>query len=200
MLAALIAADRDANSGLGAYIRNLMAVMVFDAQRRGRLITAYELDEYSRLLATAVTEALHYYIGHDGASPHDETRYLAVTAAHITHLLRDTHEDVAAGYYNIPCEVLEAHNLTPADVHHPAYRAWVKERVTLARHYFNVGRGYLARVENRRCRAAGYAYMARFTGVLDAIESEDYYLRADYPERKRVSSILKLLGTVASAL
>jgi len=29
-------------------------------------------------------------------------RYLAVTGAHITHMLRDAVEDAEAGYYNIP--------------------------------------------------------------------------------------------------
>ncbi|MGA8393069.1 MAG: hypothetical protein WB775_13160, partial [Burkholderiaceae bacterium] len=44
------------------------------------------------LVATAVTEALHTFIGHNQDTPRDETRYLAATAAHITHMLRDTFE------------------------------------------------------------------------------------------------------------
>ena len=106
MLAELINSDRETNSGLQTYIRNMMAVMVFDADRRGRLISQAELAEYSRWLATAVTEAMHYFIGHDCASPRTKARYVAVTAAHIVHMLRDTHEDCAAGYVNIPREYL----------------------------------------------------------------------------------------------
>ena len=57
MLVDLIRNDREENSGLQAYLRNMMGVMIFDVQRRGRLITQAELSEYSRMLATSVTEA-----------------------------------------------------------------------------------------------------------------------------------------------
>ena len=105
----------------------MMAVMAFDADRRGRLISQSELNEYTRWLAVAVTEALHYFIGHDDASPQGEMRYLAVTGAHITHMLRDAVEDAEAGYYNIPREVVAAHGIAPWDVESKAYRDWVKE-------------------------------------------------------------------------
>ena len=84
----------------------MMAVMAFDADRRGRLISQAELNEYTHWLAVAVTEAMHYFIGHDCASPLGPTRYLAVTGAHITHMLRDALEDVEAGYYNLPAELV----------------------------------------------------------------------------------------------
>src|SRR6266542_3941910 len=38
MLVDLILHDRDKNSGLGLYLRNMMQVMDFDVKRRGRLI------------------------------------------------------------------------------------------------------------------------------------------------------------------
>jgi len=47
-----------------------------------------------------------------------------------------------------------------------------------------------------RCRLAGYAYMARFTGVLDAIEREGYLLRPAYPERTRLRYGLRMAGSV----
>ena len=98
----------------------MMLVMDFDTRRRGRLISQVELNEYTRWLAVAVTEALHYFIGHDCFTPHDEARYLAVSAAHITHMLRDTYADMRAGYFNIPREVLEANHIGPQDVLSPA--------------------------------------------------------------------------------
>jgi phytoene/squalene synthetase len=196
MLVRLVQSDSEPNSGLQAYIRNMMAVMVFDAYRRGRLISQKELSEYTRWLATAVTEAMHYFIGHCCASPKNETRYLAVTAAHIVHMLRDTHDDVAAGYVNIPREYLEAHNLAADDVSHPAYRQWVRGRVQLARTYFKLGANYLAQVQNPRCRLAGYTYTARFIGVLDAIEKNDYVLQPAYPETKQFGSMLRTSWSV----
>jgi len=198
LLVDLIRGDREKNSGLQAYIRNMMAVMALDADRRGRLISHEELTRYTRYLATAVTEALHYFIGHRCKSPHDETRYLAATAAHITHMLRDTLDDAEAGYFNIPREYLESHGIDPHDVWSDPYRAWVQGRVQLARACFKAGKGYLAQVANPRCRVAGYAYIARFDGVLEAIERDGYRLRAEYPECKSLGAGMRMIGSVLS--
>jgi phytoene/squalene synthetase len=184
LLASLIERDANQNSGLQVYIRNMMAVMAFDADRRGQLVSQRALNQYTHWLAVAVTEALHYFIGHCCASPRSDMRYLAVTGAHITHMLRDALEDAQAGYYNIPREVLSAHGIAPWDVESRAYRDWVRGRVHQARGCFRMGREYLSQVENPRCRLAGYAYMHRFEGVLDCIEREGYVLRAQYLERK----------------
>lgn len=185
MLADLIANDHEKNSGLQSYIRNMMTVMAFDAQRRGRLITQRELDEYTHALAVAVTDALQFFIGHEHAPPPSEPRYLAAAGAHVTHMLRDTFEDVAAGYFNVPRELLEATEIDACDVASAPYRDWVRSRVRLARGYFTAGARYLDQTPSLRCRLAGYAYMARFVGILDAIEREGYRLRPEYPEFKR---------------
>lgn len=195
MLVELVRNDAEKNSGLQTYLRDMMAVMSFDADRRGRLITDAELNEYTRHLAGAVTEAMHYFIGHCCYSPHNEARYLAVTAAHITHMLRDTVDDIQAGYFNIPREVLDANHISPEDVQSDAYRAWVGGRVGLARTYFKAGRAYLGQVANPRCRLAGIAYTARFEGVLDLIERDGFVLRAAYPERKGLSAIALAFGS-----
>lgn len=200
MLIDLVQGDTEKNSGLQSYLRNMMAVMAFDAVRRGRLIPQSELNEYSRLLASAVTEAMHYFIGHCCYSPQNEARYLAVTAAHITHMLRDTFDDIHAGYFNIPREVLDANHITPQDVESNGYRAWVQNRVQLARTYFKRGREYLSEVENPRCRLAGFAYTARFECVLDLIEREGYVLRAAYPERKGLEAIVRAGGSIFPSL
>lgn len=201
MLVELIQHDGEKNSGLQLYIRNMMQVMDFDVRRRGRLISQAELNEYTRWLASAVTEAMHYFIGHDGYSPRDETRYLAVTAAHITHMLRDTFDDMQAGYYNIPGEVLNINHIQPGDVQSAAYRDWVRGRIQLARQYFKAGRDYLARVEEPRCRLAGFAYTARFEWLLDTMECEQYQLRPEYSERKRLGTGLRMgLDTLSSLM
>jgi phytoene/squalene synthetase len=192
MLATLVKHDREPDSGLQSYIRHMMAVMAFDAERRGRLISEAELRAYTRWLAVAVTEALHYFIGSRCGAPRCEFRYLAAMGAHVTHMLRDTLEDVEAGYVNIPREAVEAAGIRPDDVDSPACRAWVKRRVELARNHFRAGRAYLERVENPRCRLAGYAYMARFESVLDAIERDGYRLRAAYPECKTLRAALEM--------
>jgi len=210
MLVELIQSDREKNnalrhceretnrqeSGLQTYLRNMMQVMVFDTERRGRLISQNELNEYTRLLASAVMEAIHYFIGRGCYAPQNEARYLAVTAAHITHMLRDTFDDLQAGYYNIPHEVLDMNHITPQDVRSGAYRAWVWSRVQLARTYFKMGREYLNQVENPRCRLACLAYTARFECVLDSIEREEYLLRAAYPERKGLGAIVRASGSI----
>jgi phytoene/squalene synthetase len=184
MLVDLVHSDVEKNSGLQTYLRNMMDVMVFDARRRGQIISQVELSEYSHKLAKAVTEALYYFIGHDDPSPRHEARYFAVTAAHITHMLRDAVEDIQNGYFNVPREFLAMRGISPRDITRQAYRDWVRGRVQLAREFFKLARECTSQVKNLRCRLAGYAYTVRFEWMLNAIEREDYCLRADYPERK----------------
>lgn len=198
LLVDMIRSERGKRSGLQSYIRSMMAVMSFDAERRGQLISEAELNQYTHSLAVAVTEAMHYFIGHECKAPQSPTRYLAVTGAHITHMLRDTLEDVEAGYVNIPREALEAQHIDPRDVHSEPYRNWIKSRVGLARACFKSGRDYLAQVENPRCRMAGFAYAARFEAVLSAIEQDDYHLRPAYPECKSLPSALWMLWSALS--
>ncbi len=192
LLVELVRSDTEQHSGLQSYIRHMMAVMAFDAQRRGRLVSAAELTQYTRWLAIAVTEAMHHFIGHGSKSPQGEARYLAVTGAHITHMLRDALEDAETGYFNIPREIAEPRKIDPRDSSSASYRMWVRNRVQLARSCFEEGREYLSQVENPRCRLAGYAYMARLERILDAIEHDGYQLRAAYPERKSLVAGVKM--------
>ena len=200
MLVELVKSDTGQNSALHAYLRNMMLVMDFDVRRRGRLVSQVELNEYTRWLAIAVTEAMHYYIGQGAFAPRDRTRNLAVSAAHITHMLRDTFDDMRDGYYNIPREVLDANHIGAQDVHSEAYRAWVKSRVQLAREYFEAGKFYFRRVQNQRHRLAGFAYMARFEWLLDTIEREGYVLRPQYNERKSIGTGLRMSWLTLSSM
>ncbi len=200
MLVELVQHDQEKNSGLQSYLRNMMLVMDFDAGRRGRLISQTELNEYTHWLAIAVIECIHYFIGHDDFAPRDETRYLAVSAAHIAHMLRDTYDDKQVGYFNISSEVLKANHIGLEDVHSDAYRAWVKSRVVLAREYFEAGKDYFTRVQNLRCRLACFAYTARFEWLLDTIEMEGYHLRPQYNERKSMGAGLKMSWLALSSL
>jgi phytoene/squalene synthetase len=201
MLIELVGHDREKNSGLQSYLRNMMRVMDFDAARRGRLISQAELDEYTRWLALSVTDNLHYFIGHGTPTPQGDGRYQAVTGAHIAHMLRDTAEDMRAGYFNIPREVLEANHMDPEDVDSPGYRAWVKSRVRLARDCFIAGRAYTRKIRNLRLRLAGSAYVARFEVLLDTIEKEGFRLRSEYTERKSIGTGLRMIWlTLASVM
>jgi phytoene/squalene synthetase len=200
MLVDLVHRERERDSGLQAYIRNMLAVMTFDAGRQGELISGWELNHYTHTLAVAVTEAMHYFIGHRCKSPQTEIRYLAVSAAHVTHMLRDTLDDIRLGYYNIPRELVEAHKIDPCDPGSEPYRDWIRSRVELARSWFHAGREYLSRVPNPRCRLAGLAYSLRFNSILDAIEMDDYHLRPAYSERSSFSTrLMNGLSVLAQA-
>jgi phytoene/squalene synthetase len=180
MLAELISNDRGENSGLESFIRNMLAIIEFDAYRKLRVISNHELTWYSNRLAQSVTDGLQYFIGNDHAYPMTEHRYKAATAAHIVHLLRDTLQDTEDGIINIPQEYLEKNDIGPEDIHCQAYRVWVQQRVDLARVYFREGKRYLDSLEVLRCKIMGYWYCARFEGILDIIERDGYVLRADY--------------------
>ena len=192
ILVDLIRGDTGGPSGLKTYLRNMMAVMSFDASRKGMIITRNALNDYARQLASAVTEAMHHFIGQRCLAPRSEERYLAATGAHITHMLRDSYEDIDNGYFNIPGEFLETHGISPHDLYSDPYQKWVRNRVSLAREYFKAGKNYLMQVENARCRIAGYAYIARFEFILDAIERDGYRLRVAYPERKTLGAALRM--------
>lgn len=201
LLVDLVRNDTEKDSGLQSYLRNMMAVMDFDVKRCGRIISQIELAEYTRLLATAVTDALHFFIGHTCPAPCNEMRYQAVQGAHVIHMLRDAWEDVAVGYFNISSEYLQAQGISPQDIDSQAYRKWVANRVGLAKAYFKAGEQYIAQVKNLRCRLAGFAYTARFQWMLHVIEKEGYRLRESYPERKSLQAGLWMIWkTITSAL
>ncbi len=200
MLVELVQSNSNKNSGLQVYLRNMMLVMDFDVRRRGKLISQTELNDYTRWLAIAVTECLNYFVGNSTYAPRDERRYLAVSAAHIAHMLRDSYDDTKAGYFNTPREVLEANHIDQNDMNSSAYRAWVKSRVELARQYFEAGKEYFRYVRNSRLRLAVFAYMARFEWLLDIIEKEGFYLRPDYTDRKNISAGLKMGWSTISSL
>jgi phytoene/squalene synthetase len=180
LLVDLITHERGEHVGLRSYVSNMMAVMAFDARRRGRVITRGELSDYTETLATAVMDGLSYFIGNAYEYPKTPERYLAVAGAHVCHMLRDAVEDAKVGYYNIPREVLEVSHISPSDVDAPAYREWVAGRVTLARRYFRDGKRYLLRLRHARAVLAGLAYCARFERVLNLIERDGFRLRSDY--------------------
>ena len=200
ILVELVCHDHESNSSLQSYLRNMMAVMEFDARRRGRLISHAELNDYTRWLSIAVTDALRYFIGHGEYTPRDETRTLAVSAAHIIHMLRDTYEDVRSGYFNIPREIIDAYAISPFEIESMAYRQWAQKRILLARHYFKVGKMYFYRVKSLRHRLAGLAYIARFEWLLQAIEREGFLLRREYGERKSLRTGLKMVWLTLTSM
>ena len=202
LLADLIATDNETDSGLQSYLRHMMDVMAFDVARRGRLVSAAQLEDYTQLLSTAVGDALFHFIGHDQQPPREPGRYDAVRGAHIIHMLRDMVEDTLLGYVNIPADYLAAHGLShapsAADLAEPPFRAWVSARVRVARDELAAGRAYLAGLRNRRCRLAGAAYIARFEYVAGLIERDGYRLRADYSERRSPAATLWMARRASS--
>lgn len=184
ILADLIDHDRSERSGLWSFVMNMMAIIDFDARRRGRLISQQELAWYSERVARSVTDGIQYFVGNGHPYPDSSDRYLAGTAAHITHLLRDMRPDIADGFVNIPREYLDAHHIGPEDVDSPPFREWVRQRTELARRYFDRGKGYLDQLSVLRCKIAAYWYCARFEPVLETIEQDDFLLRTRYDERR----------------
>jgi phytoene/squalene synthetase len=174
--------DHDRDPALQVYLRQMMRVMDFDVRRRGAIVTSDQLETYTHALAVAVTEAMHHFIGHGCRAPQEGIRYLAVTGAHILHMLRDTYQDLAAGYINVPEEVLAARGIAPTDVLSAPYRDWVATRVRLARRCLRAGRHYFARCASSRYRIAGLAYIARFELLADQLVRDGFRIRTAYPE------------------
>jgi phytoene/squalene synthetase len=191
IIADLIQNNCEDNSKLRSYIVNFLAIIEFDAHRKGRLITQNELTWYSKRLGIAVTDAIQYFICNGHPYPEDEAQYLAATAAHMVHMLRDMREDVAEGYINIPREYLEQYNIEPGDFESPAMRNWVKSQIELAKRYSSAGKRYLDGLDVLRCKIVGYWYCLRFEGVIKTIEKEGYILRTHYPKQYMLFSYLR---------
>ena len=192
LVADLISHDTTPNSGLQSFVRGFVAILEFDACRMGRLISEEELTWYTECLGKSVTDGIQYFVGNGHPYPSAGGRYLAATAAHIAHLLRDMVLDTADGFNNISREYREAHGIGPDDVDGPACRDWVRDRVQQARRYFHEGKHYLDSLDVLRCKIVGYWYCARFEGVLDTIERDGYILRATYDERRHISTWFKI--------
>jgi phytoene synthase len=190
ILSDLIAHDHAPDSGLRSFIYNFMAVIAFDATRRGRTVTRWELSAYTSRLATAVMDGLLYFIDNGHPYPKTPERTLAVLGAHYTHMLRDLRQDLPAGFINIPAEDLAAYGIDPADPGGEPLRRWTCAQVRQARDYFRAGRRYIESLDNLRCKLAGMWYCARFERLLDAIEREGYCLRCEYRERHSLSAWL----------
>jgi hypothetical protein len=56
----------------------------------------------------------------------------------------------------------------------------------------------MAQLENIRCRIAGYAYIARFEGILDAIERLDYRLSSEYPQSTGLGAGIRMSRSIFS--
>jgi len=200
MLVDLVHNDMADHPGLYSYLVNMMSILEFDARRRNRLITQDELTSYSQGLAAAVTNAIHYFIGNADQAPPNDARYPAVFAAHITHMLRDTLDDIEMGYFNIPRDYLVQNQISPKDLNSPAYHSWICSRVELADEYFREGRQYLAQDKNFRRRLVGYAYSARFEWMLHTIQRENYCLRSEYRDRKGMKASLWMVWNTLTAM
>jgi phytoene/squalene synthetase len=132
ILVDLVRNGREKDSGLQIYLRNMMAVMAFDVDRCGQIISRAGLSQYSNLLAKVVTEAMFFFIGHQDLPPCTTGKYQAVCGAHVVHMLRDLVGDIAVGYINIPNEIHEKERLSLRAVQNISFRKWVFERAKLA--------------------------------------------------------------------
>jgi len=198
MVADLIWRHKANDGGVHSYIQKMLGVIDFDAQRRGKLVSAEKLVWYSDALGASVVDAIQFFIGSGEAYPKTDDRYSAGIAAHIAHILRDMRADIADGFVNIPREYLEQHGIDPEDVEHSAFRSWVRERVDTSRKLFRLGRRYLDNLVSLRVKIVGYWYCARFDGVLDAIEQDGYILRKDYGSRHGLANWMKMASVATS--
>ena len=184
IIAELIQNDRSDGGGLESFIRNMFAIIEFDAHRIGRLISRDELIWYTSKLGKSVTDGILYFVGNGHPYPKTEYKYLAATAAHITHLLRDMLRDMADGFINIPREYLDEYGISHENIDSYPFKSWVQKRVGQARDYFRDGKIYLDDLEVLRSKIVGHWYCARFEGILDVIERDGYVLRDAYSENR----------------
>jgi phytoene/squalene synthetase len=191
MLVELISHDKNKNSNLQSFIRNMFAIIEFDVYRKGRLVTKDELKWYSETIAKSEIDGLMYFIKNDHPYPYSENCYHAIIGAHMGHLMRDMLPDIEEGFINIPKEYINEHELDPFDPNSEPFRNWLKGRIKEARWYMDEGKRYLESLDVLRMKIVGNWYIARFEVVLDAIEREGYILRPKYREQRKLSVFLR---------
>jgi phytoene/squalene synthetase len=194
MLRDLIAHDKGPDDGLRSFIDNFMAVIEFDANRNGQLVSRQQLTTYTAWLATAVMDGIQYFIGNGHPYPRTPERTLAVTGAHLVHMLRDILEDIPAGLVNIPAEEIQGSDFCLEDLERGIPRGWVQAQVERARACFQSGKRYIDSLEVLRCKIAGAWYCARFEWYLDAIQRDGYRLRKAYPGRQGLAVWFEMAG------
>ncbi len=199
IIAVLIEHDQKVNSKLQSFIRNMFAIVEFDAYRKGQIITEKQLEWYTNCVAKSTTDGLQYFIGNNHEYPIDEHQYFAAKGAHIVHLLRDTVEDLQNGFINIPKERIKLHGIDLSQIESPAFRAWVRERTAKAREYFKKGKHYLETLSIYRCKTVGLWYCARFETILNQIENENYLLKSTYGEKGKSSRLLRMARLTIAA-
>jgi phytoene/squalene synthetase len=192
IVADLIRRHPDPETGLHSFIQNFLAILEFDAHRKGQSIGQEELDWYTATLGESVTDCIQYFVSNGHKYPKAKNQHLAASAAHITHMLRDMSDDLANGFFNIPREFLDQNKLDPSLFGDPGFRNWVEQRVELARAYFSEGKKYLDQLEVLRCKIVGYWYCARFERILDEIERDNFILRDRYKNGNSLSGWIKM--------
>lgn len=183
MIVELIASDpaqRGKDSKLRSFILNFFAIIEFDAYRKNTFISQKELTWYSKTLAKAVTDGIEHFINHTYQYPDSPNHYKAAFGAHITHMIRDSLEDIPAGYINIPKEYLREYSLKPADSNAPALQNWVKQQADKARKELHLGKQYITKLRVLRGKLAASWYCCRFESVLNSVEKDKYKLRLRY--------------------
>lgn len=188
MLADLIAHNRGPDSGLRSFIQNFMAVIEFDANRNGRLVTRHELNAYTVWLSTAVMDGIQYFIGNGHPYLKTPDRTLAVVGAHLVHMLRDMLDDLPVGFVNISVEDIQRCGICLEDLESESFRLWVREQGERARVSFQAGKRYIDTLDVLRCKLAGAWYCARFEWFLNTIQRDGYFLRHAYPERHSLAT------------
>ena len=198
MLLHAVLNDSKKSNGLRSFIENMFAIIEFDAYRKYTTITSEKYNWYTKTLAQSVTDGLQYFIGNKITYPESNSRLSAALGSHIIHLLRDTFEDVATGFFNIPTDYCCKYNLDYNNLDLSACKDWVKSQVDIAKELFINGKKYIKTMNNKRCRIAALWYCARFEGVLNRIERDDYMLRKHYKERKSIKTYIKLIKVYLS--
>jgi phytoene/squalene synthetase len=193
IIADLIQHDYGADSGLRSFIVKFLEILEFDAHRKGNRVTQQQLTWYSSHLGHAVTDGIQHFVGNGHQYPQADNRHLAATGAHITHMLRDMVKDIPEGFINIPVEYLGTKSIGAEELESATFRVWVRQQVELARDHFLRGKQYIDGIDLLRCKLVAYWYCTRFECVLDAIEHDNFVLRADYCVRRSPSTLLKML-------
>jgi phytoene/squalene synthetase len=159
-------------------IMRMLAVFGFDVRRRGKAVSAAELETYSMSLARSYAGVLLYFI--DPECEVREDAVLIAHACHMAHMLRDHLIDLRAGYLNIPREDLERFDIVPGQLESKGLRSWVKSRIETIEAYLRDGKERVLSGRPLRIILIACLYCFRYEIILRRLRESDFILQHEY--------------------
>lgn len=174
MLDSLIQYDMLHGCRLQIAIIDMLQALMFDAQRRYKIVCQSALDSYSLSLGRAYINA--FWALTSDSKFLDKNVYQVGFAAYQTHILRDFYTDLSLGYFNVSEDELIKRGWSSRELSNTDISSWVKNVTHRAFESFQIGLSAVRRTPNTRFRFLCYMTSFKYLSILERIRRSNYCL------------------------